>query len=246
MVEHGAYTLMLDTHYATAKPLPENRAVLYRLLRAVTTKEKAAIKVVLGQFWNLTEDGWINARATIELAKYAAQSSTNRRIARQRTVNEASNEPSNEPTTYPETRNQKPETRYQKIDGGETSRTTTPLISPRVCTPGLKHAWCDGRMHVPLSLHREFQRLSPNGFDLEDWYAATDEAWSEKPIGDDAFGFWRARWREKHGTTRPTESELRKPAPKTSEQRLAEIEEISKSKESWPANHRNRRGKDDC
>ena len=35
---------------------------------------------------------------------------------------------------------------------------------------------------------------------------------------------------------------LEKPIPKTSEQRLAEIEEISKSKEAWPDNHRNRNG----
>ena len=84
------------------------------------------------------------------------------------------------------------------------ARASSPLISPRVCPPGMKHSWCDGRMHVPVSLHRKFQRVAPSGFDLEDWYAATDEAWSDKPIGDDEFEFWRARWREKHGTTRTT------------------------------------------
>ena len=119
MVEHGAYTLMLDAYYATAKPLPANQEVLFRLLRAVTTKEQSAVKAVLGQFWHLTEDGWINARAAIEIGKYVAQSTTNRRIANERTVPRTVNEPSTNratnrttnslPIQRPETRDQKPE-----------------------------------------------------------------------------------------------------------------------------------------
>ena len=121
MVEHGAYTLMLDTQYATAKPLPENQGVLFRLLRAITEAEQAAVQVVLKQFWRLTEDGWINARATIEIDKYMLQAATNLRIAVQRTVNEPYNEPYNEQATNRTTNrttnrppNQKPDTRARK------------------------------------------------------------------------------------------------------------------------------------
>ena len=101
--------------------------------------------------------------------------------------------------------------------GGGTSDTSAdapeaappPLIGPRVCPLSAKHAWCDGRCHVPRALHVEFQRLAPESFELEAWYAEVDLAFAEHPIGDDMFDFWRARWREKWGTTRKTEAVLR-------------------------------------
>ena len=83
-----------------------------------------------------------------------------------------------------------------------------PLTGPRVCPPSAKHAWCDGRMHVPGFIHQEFQRTARDDFDLYRWYADTDLAWAEQPIGDDGPTFWRARWREHHGTTRKSEGEL--------------------------------------
>ena len=76
-----------------------------------------------------------------------------------------------------------------------------PLIAPRVCPPKMNHAWCDGRMHVPSTLHAEFQRLAPDGFNLTRWYSETDRSFADQPIGDDAFRFWRARWLEEHGST---------------------------------------------
>ena len=87
-----------------------------------------------------------------------------------------------------------------------------PLTSSRLCSTKMQHAWCDGRMHVPLSLHHEFQRTAPDGFDLSRWYGDTDLAWADKPIGDDGFTFWRARWREEHGTTQQTDAQLKRAA----------------------------------
>ena len=97
-----------------------------------------------------------------------------------------------------------------------------PLIAPRLCSPRMKHAWCDGRMHVPLSLHHEFQRLAPDGLDLMDWYGETELRYADTPIGDDAFVFWRARWREKYGTTKQQHTET------SYEDRVAELEDISR------------------
>ena len=57
-----------------------------RLLRVTTPEEKSATYSVLYQFWAETDEGWINSRAGKEIEKYEAQSSTNRRIARERTV----------------------------------------------------------------------------------------------------------------------------------------------------------------
>ena len=84
IAEHGAYTLMLDIHYATEKPLPGDRIALYRLLRAVTEGEQAAVDVVLDQFWTETVDGWVNGRAADVMAEAAERSKKARESARQR------------------------------------------------------------------------------------------------------------------------------------------------------------------
>ena len=73
IVEHGAYTLMLDVHYATGKPLPVQPARIFRLLRATTKTEQQAVTTVLKQFWELTDEGWINPRALKEIVKAQAQ-----------------------------------------------------------------------------------------------------------------------------------------------------------------------------
>ena len=85
-----------------------------------------------------------------------------------------------------------------------------PLTCPRICPPSKKHAWCDGRMHVPLFVHEEFQRTAEAEFDLMRWYAETDLAWVDRTIGDDAPTFWRARWLEEHGTTKKTDAQLQR------------------------------------
>lgn len=83
MAEHGAFLLMLQHYYATEKPLPVGRA-LHRILRAETDEERNAIDSVAAQFWTLTDDGLINARADEEIGKAREQADTNRRIARAR------------------------------------------------------------------------------------------------------------------------------------------------------------------
>jgi len=73
-------------------------------------------------------------------------------------------------------------------------------------------------LDVPHALHGEFVRklmaAGATGDDanatLFEWYRATEAAWAAKGqvVGDDAFRFWRARWRETHGTTAGPESPL--------------------------------------
>lgn len=67
------------------------------------------------------------------------------------------------------------------------------------------HAWTSRRgVSVPHFLHDELlKRLGSAGTDaaLREWYADTEAAWPAGPIGDDAPTFWRARFREVHGTT---------------------------------------------
>jgi uncharacterized protein YdaU (DUF1376 family) len=70
MVEHGAYTLLLDRYYATEKAIPADQA--YRLTRARTKEEKAAVDAVLSEFFTLEADGWHSKRCDECIQEYQA------------------------------------------------------------------------------------------------------------------------------------------------------------------------------
>ena len=67
LVEHGVYTLLLDRYYATEKPIPADQ--VYRLARARTDDERAAVDAVLAEFFTLdeAENAWRNRRADAEI-----------------------------------------------------------------------------------------------------------------------------------------------------------------------------------
>lgn len=67
MLEHGAYTLLLDRYYATETPIPADQA--HRLARARTKEEREAVDAVLAEFFLQTEAGWVNRRADEEIEK---------------------------------------------------------------------------------------------------------------------------------------------------------------------------------
>ena len=62
MTEHGAYYLMLGYTDWTGRPLPKDRPLLDRALRAFTAEERAAVDLILDEFWTRTERGWIHLR----------------------------------------------------------------------------------------------------------------------------------------------------------------------------------------
>jgi uncharacterized protein YdaU (DUF1376 family) len=70
LAEHGAYSLMLQANYASERPLPGDKKVLYRLLRAESKQEKAAIDSVMRQFWDNTPEGLVNRRAATAIEEY--------------------------------------------------------------------------------------------------------------------------------------------------------------------------------
>lgn len=84
MIEHGAYTLMLDAVYATERPLPHDVRDIYRIVRAVSRSEREAVRSVLTRYWTRTPAGWMNARAERELARTNAKSDRARASARAR------------------------------------------------------------------------------------------------------------------------------------------------------------------
>lgn len=67
LLEHGAYSLLLDYYYADEKPIPAETQQVYRLVRALVQEEQKAVDRVLGMYFDLREDGYHNIKADEEL-----------------------------------------------------------------------------------------------------------------------------------------------------------------------------------
>lgn len=72
-LEHGVYTLLLDRYYATEKPIPA--ALTYRVARATTEAERAAVDAVLAEFFVPRDSDWhyLPAARQIEQARRVRQ-----------------------------------------------------------------------------------------------------------------------------------------------------------------------------
>lgn len=68
MLEHGAYTLLLDRYYSTEQAIPPEQ--VYRVARARSKDERAAVDAVLAEFFVLRQDGWHNQRCDSEIERY--------------------------------------------------------------------------------------------------------------------------------------------------------------------------------
>ena len=73
-VERALYRELLDLYYDTEKPLNSDTEKLARRVLANTPELRAALDVVLDEFFVRTPEGWVNARCEREVAKYLAQS----------------------------------------------------------------------------------------------------------------------------------------------------------------------------
>lgn len=84
MLEDGAYNRLIDQYYQTERPLPIDKKLIYRLARANSSAEKKAVDFVVENFFERTENGYVQKRANEELARYSekrakAQASANAR-----------------------------------------------------------------------------------------------------------------------------------------------------------------------
>ena len=65
LLQHGAYRLILDHVYATEQQLTVDKAQHYRICRATTSAERAAVDYVVAAFF----PAGVNKRAIEEIAK---------------------------------------------------------------------------------------------------------------------------------------------------------------------------------
>jgi uncharacterized protein YdaU (DUF1376 family) len=73
-VEDAAYTRMIRKYYAQEKPLPTDVKAVQRLVGARSKEEREAIETILGEFFELQDDGWHNGRCDAELVRYLEKS----------------------------------------------------------------------------------------------------------------------------------------------------------------------------
>lgn len=70
LLEHGAFSMLLDAYYSNEKPLPKHHETLYRICRAVSATERHAVVRVADQFFPIAEDDLRhNERADREIVK---------------------------------------------------------------------------------------------------------------------------------------------------------------------------------
>ncbi|MCA8482275.1 YdaU family protein [Burkholderia multivorans] len=69
LLEHGVYTRLLDVYYTRESGIPDDQAA--RLIGARARDEVAALKVVLGEFFELVDGTWIQQRCEREIADAA-------------------------------------------------------------------------------------------------------------------------------------------------------------------------------
>lgn len=75
MLEHGAYTLLMDRYYATEQGIPADKA--HRVAGARTTEEREAVDAVLAEFFTLVDGLWVKGRIEDEIARYRDSSEDN-------------------------------------------------------------------------------------------------------------------------------------------------------------------------
>lgn len=82
MLEHGAYTLLIDACYDREQFPTLEQAIDWCWAR--TDEEKQAVEFVLSKFFTLEDGKYVQSRITEEIGKYHANSKTNQRIAQER------------------------------------------------------------------------------------------------------------------------------------------------------------------
>lgn len=68
MLEHGAYTLLIDRYYGKEEPLPADQ--VHRICRARTDDERAAVDAVLVEFFRLIDGVWVQKRCDEVISRY--------------------------------------------------------------------------------------------------------------------------------------------------------------------------------
>jgi uncharacterized protein YdaU (DUF1376 family) len=74
LLEHGAYCLLIDNYFATEARIPLEMDEVYRICRAVSRKDRAAVTAVLKKYFTMTDTGYVHSRCEEEIEAYRSKS----------------------------------------------------------------------------------------------------------------------------------------------------------------------------
>jgi uncharacterized protein YdaU (DUF1376 family) len=121
MLQHGAYTLLLDSCYDRESFPTLEEAIDWTW--ASTEAEIEAVKFVLSRFFVLQDDGrYIQDRVLAELLDYHAKADTNKRIAIERETKRREQSTNRAQTVHEPPPNHKPRTNNQEPIGEEKTK----------------------------------------------------------------------------------------------------------------------------
>ncbi len=121
--EDTAFRRLLDTYYTTEKPIPADIRQAWRLVMAQTDSQREAVQTVLDEFFELTDAGWLNKRAEVEIAAMKDKQQKQRDKANKRWGTAKQDNPA-----MP--RHEKADATASKVDADAMPPTPTPTPTP--------------------------------------------------------------------------------------------------------------------
>ena len=196
--EDAAYRRLLDTYYTTEKALPADLRAVCRLVLATTDSQREAVKIVLEEFFELTDEGWRNRRADAEIAEMLLRQQKQRDKANKRWQKQAT-----EPGIAPALPQHQPsDAAASNSDADAMPPTPTPVTPNGVVAP---------RKRSAATASDQGSRLPADWSLPEDWKAWCEaerpdldpvavgeqfrDFWVAKPGKDGRKADWQATWR---------------------------------------------------
>lgn len=152
--EDAAYRRLLDTYYTTEKALPADLRAVCRLVLATTDGQREAVRVVLEEFFKLTNEGWTNGRADTEILTMRDKQQKQRDKANKRWQ-----KPATEPGTAPALP-QHPEIDAAASNIDADAMPPTPTPTPKVIPPTPPKG---GRKPAPVGLKAWLETIKASG-----------------------------------------------------------------------------------
>src|SRR5262249_49719489 len=82
--QHGFYLLLIGRYFTSGKPLPDNDAILSKIVRANNISHWRQHRPVIAEFFQVVDGVWRHKRIERELARAAARSAKGRKAANAR------------------------------------------------------------------------------------------------------------------------------------------------------------------
>lgn len=211
MIQHGAYTLLMDACYDREKFPTKEEAVEW--LWANSHEEIAAIDFVLGKFFTQIDGVFVQNRIELELNNYAKNAETNKRIALEREekrrlnstnraqgVNETSTKLHLTTNQEPLTKNQELETKAK--DGSAIARINSQSVvdAYHECLPTLSRVQVlsEKRKTAIRNFFKKRTKEKGSDFTIDNFraylaYISTNCKWMLEDSPNGKGGFWKAK-----------------------------------------------------